>query len=114
MNLIHIFWDTDMRSRHEGLAERARKERKFKVEDLEPGDMLVFVNRARTKVMALAGVAEADSFGVLGYYRSPHGRIDELAVGKLAGAFSGGKIDMDKATKEALLERLQRKKARAK
>lgn len=78
--LLHIFWETDMRVRHDGLAKLARSKAKINVSELEAGDLLCFINRKRDRIMVLAGTGEEDSYGVLGYYRSPHGRIDEQAI----------------------------------
>lgn len=110
--LMHVFWDVDMRGRHEALAEHAKKERKFNIEKLNPGDMMAFINRARDRIIVLAGVDEKDSYGVLGYYRSPHGRIDPHAIQYIPSAFSGGRLDMNEALRKSLTERLAKKGGR--
>lgn len=113
-HLMRIFWDTDMRGRHEALKQKA-KDAGVNFEKLKPGDLLAFVNAARDRVMVLAPVSgEADSFGVLAYYRSPHGRIDEFALQYIPEAFGGGKLNMAKATEKAVLQRLAKKKLVAK
>lgn len=104
--IIHVFYDQDMRCRHDGLAKRAREEREFDVRDLRPGDVLCFINAKRDRLIALAGLDEENSHGVLGYYRSPHGRIDERAVQYIPQAFSGGTFKMKTAIKKALHDRL--------
>lgn len=109
MKLLHVFFDTDMRARHEGLLARAARERKFKRSDLAPGDLLAFINRKRDRIMVIAGLDEDDTYGVLGYYRSPHGRIDEMAIQFIPDAFAGGQIDYNQALHKALHERLGKK-----
>lgn len=105
--LLRVFFDTDMRGRHEALIARA-KEEKIEFSKLKPGDVLAFVNGKRDRIMALAVTDEKDSFGVLGYYRSPHGRIDPFAIRYIAEAFGGGKFDMTPAIRQALEERLRK------
>lgn len=109
MKLIHVFFDTDMRCRHDGLLARAKKERGFNRSDLGPGDMLAFINTKRDRIMVLAGLDEDDTYGVLGYYRSPHGRIDELAIQYIPDAFAGGQINYNQALRKALTQRLAKK-----
>lgn len=108
--IMHLFFDTDMRGRHEALAERAKQERKFNISTAKPGDLLVFINRSRDRVMVLAGTGEEDGFGVLAYYRSPHGRIDMNAIQYIPQALSGGELKMDRATCKALKVKLERKR----
>jgi hypothetical protein len=106
--LFRVLFDINMNCRHEGLRAQAM-DRKVAWTKLEPGDILAFINTKRDRVMALAITDETDGFGVLGYYRSPHGRIDLMAIQYIAEAFGGGRLDMDGATKKALLKRLSRK-----
>lgn len=112
--LLHVFFDTDFRCRHAGLAARAKKESKFDIDDLGPGDMLVFINAARDRVMVLAGLDEDDSHGVLGYYRSPHGRIDLEAIQYIPDAFAGGNLRFESALKKSLIERLSKPRSKPK
>lgn len=109
--LLHVFYDVDMRGRHEALAQVAKKE-KIDIKNIRPGDMVCFINTAKDRIMVLAGVNEVDSFGVLGYYRSPHGRIDEMAIQHIPSAFNGGKFEMKKAIEKALVKRLAKKRAK--
>lgn len=104
--IIHVFYDQDMRCRHDGLWARALKEREFKREDLRPGDVLCFINSKQDRLMAIAGLDETDSYGVLGYYRSPHGKIDETAIQYIPQAFNGSTLEMNKAIKKALTKKL--------
>ena len=111
--IIHVFYDQDMRARHPGLAKRAKEERDFDVSKLRPGDVLCFINVKRDRLIALAGLEEENSFGVMGYYRSPHGRIDETAIQFIPKAFAGGNFRMNAAIKKALHKRLAMKDADA-
>lgn len=107
--IIHVFYDQDMRCRHDGLAERARKERGFDVHKLKEGDVLMFINSNRNRIIALAGLDEENGHGVMGYYRSPRGTIDEMAIQFIPQAFSGGGFKMNNAIKQALHKRLAAK-----
>lgn len=103
-NLVRIFFDVDFRCGHEGLKKMMMK-KGLNTADLEEDDMVVFVNSAKNKLKALKMLPEANSFGVLGYYRSPRGRIDLRAIMYIPQAFGAtGAINMDAATQK-LLER---------
>lgn len=107
--LLHIIADTDMRARHEGLSVWAKKNG-VKWKNLKPGDIVAFLNTKRDRVMVLGVMDEADSFGLLGYYRSPHGRVMPEAIQYIPKVFGGGRFDMNEATREALVELLEKKK----
>lgn len=62
--------------------------------------------------MVLAGLDEDDSYGVLGYYRSPHGKIDEMALQYIPDAFAGGDMRYETALRKSLVERLTKKRKR--
>lgn len=83
---------------HDGLTAIARK-LKVNPEKLEPGTVLVFINRAKDKVklMGYRGI-------VLGYLRMPRGRrIMMEAIQYIPQAFSAsGGINYDDACKQAL------------
>lgn len=108
--LLYIFFDTDMRAQHDGLTERAKKEAKIKVQDLAPGSLLCFINRRRDRIKVLAGCAEQNSHGVLGYYKSPSGSIDIQSLQFIPEAFDGNRLTYDSMLRETLLERLEPKK----
>lgn len=103
--VIHVFWDTDMRCRHDGLIARAKKE-KVKFEELDPGQILVFINHAKDRLMVLTPTDEDNTLGVLGYYRSPTRRIDPMAIQYISLAFGGQGFDFKRSIKASLLERL--------
>ncbi len=108
MRLMHIFWDVPMNGRQPALMKVAKKAADVTLDDLKTGDMLCFINRKLTRLATLTKVNEADSFGVLGYYRSPHDRrINPRAIRYIPESFgSKGEIDMDRATRKALLTQL--------
>jgi len=108
--LLRVIYETDMRGRHEYLAAQAEK-LGIHVTKLKPGNLVAFVNTARDRLMVLGGVDEENSYGVLGYYRSPKGRIDEHALQYIVHAFSGGKLEMRKAIRMSLESRLSKRKA---
>lgn len=107
--LLHVFWDVDMRARHEGLTMLAKKEG-LDVKKLKPGEMCCFLNRKQDRLMVLAGVNEEDTYGVLGYYRSPHGRLDQMAIQYIPEAFGSEGLDMKAAIRKALEARIKPKR----
>lgn len=106
--LIRLFLDTDLRCSHDGLAEIAAKS-KIKVENLTPGELLVFVNSSKTQVKVFA------AHNTVASHKNPSGRrlmMDSLRY--IPEAFGGsGRIDMDAAIKKAL-EKVMAKKKRTK
>jgi len=109
--LLHVFFDTDMRGRHEALDARALEDRKFDVKKLKPGDVLCFINTKQDRLMLLSGVNEQDTFGILGYYRSPHGRIDLKCIGYIQESFGGSaEVTMQEALRKRLDKHISRSK----
>jgi len=106
--LLHIIPDTDMRARHEGLADWAKKNG-VRWKNLKPGDIVAFLNTKRDRIMVLGVLDEEDSYGLLGYYRAPHGRVMPEAIQYIPKVFGGGRFNMNEATREALTEILERK-----
>lgn len=110
MKLMHIFFDSDLRGRQPSLIEQAKKNKSFSMKSFGKGDLLAFVNRKQNKFMVLAGLNEADSFGVLAYYRSPHDRKIDIEVLKfIPEAFDGTEIDMSQMLKKTITERFEKK-----
>lgn len=110
MKLRGIVWDADLRGRQGGLAVQMKQSAKLTPADLDPGEVVVFVNRTRDKIAVLAGVAEDDSRGVMSYYVSPHGRCDMLALKYIPRSLgASGHMDMNEATRQAILERFRKK-----
>lgn len=71
--LLHVFWDTDMRCGHDGLASIAKSEG-IDASTLGIGNMLCFINRAKNKIKVLAPTTVMESGGggnIVAYYRSP-------------------------------------------
>lgn len=110
--IIHVFFDTDMRCGHIGLAEKAKKEGNIEVNDLETGHLLCFINAKQDRIMILTGTDEEKSYGVLAYYRSPRGRIDLDSIRFIPEAFNAGGINYDRALKKSLIERLGKRSAK--
>ena len=108
MRLLHIFWDTNMNCRQDGLKKVAKKEGGITLDDLKMGDMLCFINRAKNRIATLTKIPEGESYGVMGYYRSPGERKIALCTLKyIPDSFNSmGELDMDKVTRSALLEQL--------
>lgn len=114
MRLIHFFPETNMANRHDGLSKIAADEG-IDISDLSDGDMLIFLNKAATMIAIIAGVGEEEiTYGVLATYKSPvrGQRIDLNALRYIPQTFGGGKIRMDAALREALVERLYAKRSK--
>jgi hypothetical protein len=114
MRVLHIFWNTDMRCRHEGLRTHVQKDKGFRKRKLtmKPGDILIFFNSKMDRLMGLSVLNEEDSYGLLTYYRSPHGRVDPACLKFLPEAFNGSGFDIEAALKKSLIERLSKKRRR--
>lgn len=106
--LLCVISDTDMRCRHEGLLVQAKKAG-VEVDKLQPGVVVAFLNTAKDRLMILTKRGVDDKYGILAYYRSPHGRIMPEAIQYIPESFNGEHFDMNKATLKGL-EGLLRKK----
>lgn len=107
-NVLHIFWDVDLRCSHAGLeahSKRYRKQTKINIEALLPGEYVLFFNRSMSKVKLYA------AHRVVAYTRSPkEGRLDPEVISRVAQAFGGdGEIDYEKHLKDVLVERLRKR-----
>ena len=52
--IVHWLPDTDLRNNHAGLAEIAKKKLKLEVDDLQPGEFILFVNTSWTALKVYA------------------------------------------------------------
>lgn len=86
---------------HDGLAEMARKA-KVKIEELEEGDLLMFLNRAGDKMKLLGAQGK-----VIGYLRMPkQQKIMREALQYIPATFGAKGFDYDAACKKSLEQRL--------
>lgn len=108
MTLKGIVSNTDMRCSHPGLIEAAKKAG-MPWGKMKKGDIVAFINASRDRIKVLVFTKEQDTYGVMGYYRSPHGRVMPEAIQKIPLAFGAGEFNMDRATKAALEELLAKK-----
>lgn len=99
--LLYVIPEADFRCRHYGLWELAKK-KGVDPTKLNKGDIIAFLNNSKDMIAVIAVTGEADSVGVLAYYRSPHGRIEPHAIQFIPEVFGGGVLDMRKATAKAL------------
>lgn len=110
--VLHVIEGSDLRCRHQGLRDLAKKQgcdfSKFKV-----GDIVVFLNNDKTHLAILVMLDEAESFGFLGQYKSPHGRVPPEAIFFIPQALGMKGFEMNKAIKCGL-EKLLSKKRRVK
>lgn len=106
--LLHIVEDADMRCRQEGLIDQAKKA-KVSIPDLKPGDIVAFLNTKKDRLMVLTMLPEADSYGFLGYYRSPHGRVPPEALEFIPKALGADGFHMNKAIRSGLTKLLAKR-----
>lgn len=102
--IVTLIDNVGMGNGHIRLAEIAKRVAKIDVEELGPGQIVMFLNRAKDKlkIMGHRGV-------VTGYLRMPKGqRIMMEAIQYLPQTFGSGEINYDSALREALRTRLQR------
>jgi len=81
------------------------------MDELRVGDIVVFLNVARDRLICISVLPEQDSFGLLSYYRSPHGRVPMEAIQFIPQAFGATGLNMNAAIRSGL-EQLLKKKAR--
>lgn len=109
--LLHIFWDVSMALQHDGLTELLKKNKAPLPHQLNPGEMLLFVNKRKDKFKVIAGTSETESNGVLAYYKTRGRPIDVQALKYIPEAFSGQTIKYNSALKRTLEERLRVQKS---
>lgn len=102
--VLQCFLNTDMRMGHDGLRKLA-KDNKINVDDLQPGQYLVFINNAKDKLKIYA------SFGVIAYQRMEKGRkLDLNVIPYIPKAFNGtGRLDYEQSLKEVLEKALEKR-----
>ena len=108
--ILHVIQNADFRCRHEGLMAMARKAQ-VNMDELRVGDIVVFLNVARDRLICISVLPEQDSFGLLSYYRSPHGRVPMEAIQFIPQAFGATGLNMNAAIRSGL-EQLLKKKTR--
>lgn len=106
--LIYVVPDINMGSQHLGLMKQL-SDRGIDFKKIKPGDIVAMLNRRESILRVMAALPEKDSFGFLGTYKSPHGRVPLEAIQFIAGSMGGTGFDMSKAIRLGL-ERLLGKK----
>jgi hypothetical protein len=106
--VLHILENTDMRARHEGLRDFAKKN-KVDISKMNEGDIVVFLNAKKDRLMCLVVLPEEETFGFLGYYRSPHGRVPPEALEFIPRAFGGSGFNMNASIRAGLTKLLAKK-----
>lgn len=85
-NIVRVFQNTNMSRQHDGLMEMAKKNN-ITIEALPPGEHVVFLNRACTKVKVYS------PNGVLSYYRAPEGqKLNLKMIAYIPRSFDKGGI----------------------
>jgi len=98
--IVRVFLDVNLAQGHDGLRDEAKRG-KVTTDKLEPGEYVVFVNRAQDRVKIYTGN------GVLAYLRSKGQRIDLSVISKIPAAFkNNGKLDYDSELAKILKEKL--------
>lgn len=105
--LIHCYLNSDLRCGHRGLSKVAQKDG-FKVNELEPGNYLVFINTKKDKVKVYA------AHQVVAYLMLEKGRsIDLRVIQMIPKAFEGkGRFDYDESLTELLEKKTNSKDGR--
>lgn len=94
--IIQCFMDADLRGGHDWLADMARTH-KINVKSLQPGEFVVFVNRAQDKIKMYA------SHNIVAYMKLEGGRrVTFDLICEIPRAFNAnGRLDANKAMRDA-------------
>jgi hypothetical protein len=87
-------------------------ERGIDFSSLKPGDVVAFLNRKENMLRVLCRLPEQNTWGFVGTYKSPHGRVPPEAIQYITQAMGGQGFNMNKAIRlglEKLLGKRQRK-----
>ena len=104
--VIQCFLGVNMIQGHDGLSKLA-KGKGIDVKSLEPGNFVVFINNRKDRIKVYT------ANNVIAYLRMDSGKIDLRTISEIPRPFNAsGKIDYDKALKDALLKAFERKKRR--
>jgi hypothetical protein len=99
-SIVRCFLEVSMINGHDGLSEIAAKE-KIKVAELETGQYVVFVNKARDRIKVFA--AEQ----IVAYVRLTQGRkVDLRVIREIPRVFTGAQMNYDKALDLMLSKKL--------
>lgn len=96
--IVRCVFNADLRCSHDGLTLIA-KELKLDVDDLKPGEVIVFVNAKRTHIKLYG------SMNVLVHYKNKDGRkIEMKTLALIPKFFNGREFQYDKALRQVLTE----------
>jgi hypothetical protein len=109
--LLYVIPEINMSCQHRGLIEQM-KERKIDFKKLKPGDVVAFLNRREDLLRVLCVLPEKNTYGFLGSYRSPHGRVPLEAIQYITQSMGGTGFDMTQAIRMGLEDLLGRKNRR--
>jgi hypothetical protein len=103
--IIQCYLNSDLRAGHDGLAKVAKKD-SIHVNDLEPGNYVLFINKKKNKLKIYA------ANHVVAYLKMPAGeQIDLNTIPAIPRAFCGsGKIDYPKILRATLERELTKRK----
>lgn len=102
--IVQCFLNVDMRNGHDGLAAIA-KDNGIKVNEIDSGSYLVFVNSQKTKLKLYAAGQ------VIAYLRMPSGnKINMNVIREIPTVFNGKSINYDQALKTAVEQAMEKKR----
>lgn len=108
--LLRVIENADLRNRHDGLRALA-EQNDVDFSKFKQGDIVAFLNTAKTHLVVLVALPEEESAGLLCQYKSPHGRVPPEAIEFIPQALGGKGFQMNKAIRSGL-EKLLYKRGR--
>lgn len=100
--LIRIVFGADFRKGHPGLSDQAKK-LGLKLNDLEPGEFVLFINNRKNGVKFFAGSGQ-----MLAYFKMPGNRqINTKVLKILPRYFNGTALNYDGALKELIEQEIR-------
>lgn len=104
-----VFLNVSMTNRIDGL-QRIAEGSGIKLNDLEPGSYLVFVNAAKDKLAMLVGVHNEESRQIMAYKKLEGDRkLDLRVIAEIPRYFDGKRLNYDDALKSAVEAAMARK-----
>lgn len=98
--ILQCFLDSDLRNGHDGLSSLAKKNG-IQTSDLNPGEFVVFINTAKTKVKVYA------ARNTIVYLRMAKGeRVNLNIIREIPRVFKGGMINYDSALGAAVIKQM--------
>lgn len=97
--IVRCFMNADLRKGHDGLSGLAKEMANIDVNNLTPGEYVVFINTHKNKIKVYAANQ------VIAYHRH-RGRIDMNTIRLIPRSFTGSGMNYDEMLKRAVIENL--------